>query len=495
MTQELRADGRIPWGTNHRRPLALGITVLLVLGGIFATYGVEVRAAPVVPLTFDQELDSHIQHVVILLQENHAYDNYFATYCLVASKVCPHVADGEPAGICVPYSPSNPMRGCVKPYPFNATNLTAYIDMVHTWDSSHTAWNNGSMNGFIQAEGTIESLGYYNQSTVPVYWDIAQEFGLGDQFFSSKLDYSLPNHWFLVANDTPAEALKNAFVYKTPGTKANATEVADRATYLAQANATPSAEDLLAANPNVTWKWYDTPLFSNYSRAIQQNGDEPGAFGYWNPQAAKAESYTPKFDPHFVARSTFFQNAANGTLPNVSWIMPAFNESDHPKANITQGQNWVASLVNAVESGPEWNSTAFFISWDEYGGYYDHVAPPAVTGGNLGFRVPLLVVSPWTPKGYVGNKVMSFSSLLHLVEVRWNLGCFGTNDCQAAIPTGFFDWSIHRAPVYFSPWAQAVYPYVPPPKPRGGPIVPYINESLAANSVNTTTNAVQPDID
>jgi phospholipase C len=351
------------------------------------------------------------------------------------------------------------------------------------------------MNGFIQAEGTNETLGYYNQSTIPVYWDIAQEFGLGDQFFSSTLDYSLPNHWFLVANDTPAEAVKNLFVFKAPGTGANATETADRTAYLAQANATRSAEDLLAHDPNVSWKWYDSPLFSHYGVAIQQNGDEPGAFGYWNPQAAKAESYTAKFDPHFVARSSFFQDAANGTLPNVSWIIPAFNSSDHPEANLTQGQDWIASLINAVESGPEWNSTVFFISWDEYGGYYDHVAPPNVAGGNLGFRVPLLVVSPWTPKGYVGNKVMSFSSLLHLVEVRWNLGCFGTNDCQAALPTGFFDWSLHRAPVYFQPWAQTVYPYAAPTKSKVGPFVPYIDDKLASNSVNASTDQVQPDID
>ena len=346
---------RRPWEANHKRTLALGITILMVLGGIVADRGVAGQTAPSIPLTFVQQLDKHVQHVVILLQENHAYDNYFATYCPVANSVCPKAADGEPPGICVPYSPANPGRGCVKPYPFSAQNLTAYIDMVHTWTSSHAAWNNGSMNGFIKAEGTIESVGYYNQSTIPVYWDIAQEFGLGDQFFSSILDYSLPNHWFLVANNTPAEALKNAFVFQAPGTAANATETADRTTYLAQANATLSAEDLLAASPNVSWKWYDSPLFSKYGVAIQQNGDEPGAFGYWNPQAAKAESYSAKFDSHFVARSTFFQNAANGTLPDVSWIIPAFNESDHPKANLTQGQNWVASLVNAVESGPDWN--------------------------------------------------------------------------------------------------------------------------------------------
>lgn len=486
----------LPHEPTARRPhWAVAITLLVVLGGVSVVTDAEAGPTPSATPTFVQELDSHVQHVVILLQENHAYDNYFATYCLVISAACPQRADGEPAGICVPYSLRYPMRGCVKPYPFSAKNLTAYIDMAHTWNSSHVAWNNGSMNGFLQAEGTVESMGYYNQSTIPVYWDIAQEFGLGDQFFSSKLDYSLPNHWFLVANNTPAAALNDSFIFAAPGTKANATVKAERTAYLAEANSTRSAEDLLGNDPSVSWKWYDMPLFSSYSTAIQKNGDEPGAFGYWTPLAAKAESYTAKYDSHFVPRSTFFQDAANGTLPNVSWIIPAFNQSDHPKANLTQGQNWVASLVNAVESGPEWNSTVFFATWDEYGGYYDHVAPPNVAGGNLGFRVPLLVVSPWTPKGFVGSGTMSFSSLLHLVEVRWNLGCLGTNDCQAGLPTGFFDWSLHRAPTYFEPWAQAVYPYVPPAKPKDGPYVPYIDATLAGNSVNVTTGQFQPDID
>lgn len=427
---------------------------------------------------------SNLKHVVILLEENHAYDNYFGTYCAATGQFCPTVANGIPPGICVPVLIRNPLGPCVKPFGFNVANLTSKVDLTHGYGTSHTSFNNGSMNGFVQAEGFNLTMGHYNGTTLPVYWDIAQKFGLADNFYSSTLSWSLPNHWYLVAGQSPAEAENHSFA--RPSGNGNETR------YLAEANATPSAEDLLAKNPNVTWKWYDDPL-QNYSAAINNSGSPStgDAFDIWNPQAAKAESYTSTFDSHFVSRKSFFTDAAAGNLPNVSWIMPAFNESDHPTANVTQGQNFVASLANAVESGPEWSSTVFFIAWDDYGGYYDHVAPPQIDGLGLGFRVPLLVISPWTPAGHIGGRQMSFESLLRLIEVRWNLGCFNNRDCNATIPSGFFLWKLHRAPVFFEPWANSTYPYHSPPAHAGE----YINASLAQDSYNASTDVFAPDID
>lgn len=429
----------------------------------------------------------NLKHVVILLQENHAYDNLFGTYCQAVMKFCPVAANGIPPSVCLPLKVAKSTGPCVRPYDYNVANLTSPFDMGHNYNISHGAFDNGAMDGFVQAERENLTMGHYNGTTVPVYWDIAQKFGLADDFFSSTLSWSLPNHWYLVAGQAPPGAENHTFPKNGEwGTNATA------ATYLSQANATPTAEDLLAKNPSVTWNWYDEPL-ENYSAAVKLNVTSTygGAYDNFNPQAAKAESYGSGFSGHFRARSQFFGDAANGTLPNISWIMPALNESDHPVENLTQGQNWIASLVNAVESGPEWSSTAFFIAWDDYGGYYDHVPPPQIDGLGLGFRVPLLVVSPWTPAGHVGTKQMSFESLLRLVEVRWNLGCFTKRDCDAAIPSGFFVWSLHRAPAFLEPYATATYPYHSPPAHTGA----YINVSLADDSVNRTNNLFAPDID
>jgi phospholipase C len=466
---------------SARTPFAVVATILVVTSGLAVLY-VELPSAQGA-LSWTAGLP-RLQHVVILLEENHAYDNYFGTYCTTKGQFCPASANGIPPGICVPVRVTDPTGPCVQPYSFNAANLTSPTDLGHDYNNSHQSFNNGSMNGFVQAERSNETMGHYNGTTLPVYWDIAQKFGLADNFYSSTLSWSLPNHWYLVAGQSPAEAENHTFA--NSGGNGNQTK------YLAEANATPSAEDLLAKDPNVTWKWYDNPL-QNYSAAIHQTGSVStgGAFDNWDPQAAKAESYTAPFVSHFVLRKSFFTDAAAGNLPNISWIMPPFNESDHPTANLTQGQNFIASLVNAVESSPEWGSTAFFVAWDDYGGFYDHVPPPQIDGLGLGFRVPLLVVSPWTPAGHIGEKQMSFESLLRLVEVRWNLGCFTKRDCTAVTPSGFFDWNLHRAPVFFEPYANATYPYHPPPAHTGQ----YINESLALNSYNETTDVFAPDID
>lgn len=462
---------------------ALLAAVLVVSSGLAVAY--VVVPASGAPAAWMEGL-SNIKHVVILLEENHAYDNLFGTYCTTAQPACPTLANGIPSGVCIPFKIANPTGPCLSPYPFNAANLSSPHDLGHDYNNSHAAFNNGAMNGFLQAESTNLTMGHYNGTTLPVYWDIAQKFGLADNFYSSTLSWSLPNHWYLVAGQAPEQAENHTFP-KGGGGGGNASQ------YLAEANATPTAEDLLANNTNVTWKWYDNPL-TNYTTALQLNGKgqtQGSAFDNWNPQAAKAESYQPSFSSHFVKRSTFFTDAAAGTLPNVSWIMPAFNVSDHPVANLTQGQNWIASLANAIQSSPEWSSTVFFVSWDDYGGYYDHVAPPQIDGLGLGFRVPLLVISPWTAAGHIANRQMSFESLLRLIEVRWNLGCFNKRDCDAAIPSGFFEWKLHRAPVFFEPWANSTYPYHPPPPHTGE----FIDASLAQNSYNSTTDVFAPDID
>ena len=399
-----------------------------------------------------------VQHVVIVMMENHAYDNYFGRYCPAISPVCPHIADGIPPGTCVPVNDQNLSQGCIAPFNFTARNLTT-VDLNHWQEATRPAWDNGSMDGFYQAEGgTQTTFGTYNGTLVPTYWDMAEEFGLADHMFSSALSYSLPNHWFLVAAQEPAvlEPLPTALLKK---------KVPAHHLYLNQSNATATVESELDQHPNVSWAYYDYPLPS-YQSAINAYTNvvgKSGAYNNWNPLAAQAQSYTPANASHFQDTSGFFNATRAGRLPNISWVIPNAGVSDHPPGNITQGQNFVASVVNAIGSSPYWNSTAIFVTWDEYGGFYDHVAPPIVDGDGDSFRVPLLVISPWTPAGLVSHATYSFDSLLAFVEWRWGLDCLGPRDCAANLPTSFFHLRLHRAPVDFPAWANATYPYVPPP--------------------------------
>src|SRR5579871_96082 len=184
-----------PSGRTHRGRTAVVLAVL----GLLVVTSFGVNGSSVTPATSSQlkAFDTHVQHVVYVMLENHAYDSYFGTYCQSASKYCRSLADGIPAGTCVPTFAGS--SACVRPFNFTVAQL-APPTMAHTWASTHQAVDNGAMDGFYLAEGsTPETFGHYNGSTVPVYWDLAEEYGLADDFFSSAASHSLPNHWYAVA--------------------------------------------------------------------------------------------------------------------------------------------------------------------------------------------------------------------------------------------------------------------------------------------------------
>jgi len=203
-----------------------------------------------------------IRHIVVIMQENHAYDNFFGTYCQLSGPYCPTTGNGFPNGTCVPYNTSNLSRGCFRPWPVHNDTASQTQDIGHDWNQSHEAYDHGRMDGWFRAEGnSTRPLGYYNGSTIPTYWDWAEQYALGDDFFSSDMSYSLPNHWSLVAGAAP-----NASYYYDmygPGKlvqRGNYTHTglySFQKVYLDEANATPTVFDqLLAANENgspVTW--------------------------------------------------------------------------------------------------------------------------------------------------------------------------------------------------------------------------------------------------
>jgi phospholipase C len=439
--------------------LGLLAAALLLPGlslGVSPGYGVLVKSGPASGFALFPAAPNPstipIKHVVIVMMENHAFDNMFGSYCRSISSDCLYVVNGIPAGTCVPKYPTQPQLGCIKPYAF-ANGSSMYHDMPHNWNSSHEAYNNGSMDGFYlsQHSGTLP-FGYFTGRIIPGDWDYAEEYGLGDNFYSSTLSYSLPNHWYLVAGQVPPVA-ENHSVESAPGGSLDSVQQ----TYLGQANATLAVDSNLV-NSTASWKYYDWALQPTYSQAVSLHMSD-GTFAFWNPLASQAKSYTPTYSSHFVPRSDFFTDAKNGNLPNVSWIIPDALHSDHPPYNVTVGMQFIMSVLSATEKSPEWNSTAVFVTWDEYGGFYDHVAPPQIDGLGLGFRVPLIVVSPYSREGYVNGNLTSFDSLLRFVEWRFGLGNLTTRDATANLPLGFFDFNATPRPPLTLPSASAItYP-------------------------------------
>jgi phospholipase C len=392
-----------------------------------------------------------ITHIVVVMMENHAFDNLYGGYCPVSGPNCPTAVNGIPPGTCVPYDPTNPLSGCVRPYPFTAAQLTT-ANPPHEWNASTESINGGAMNGFFAAEGAgTLPFGYYDGRTVPVYYDLAQQFALGERFYSSALSYSLPNHWYLLAGQSPDTGFNITTLQTTY----------EKETYLNQANSTRTIQDLLNVTPSVSWKYYDWAL-PPYSVSISgpRGLVENSAYNNWNPFAARHESYSRWYADHFVPRSDFFNDTAASTLPNLSWVIPGVLFSDHPSANLSAGESFVASVVNSVASSSAWNSTAIFLCWDDFGGFYDHMAPPQVDSLGLSLRVPLVVISPYTPKGLVVNDLGYFESLLRFMEWKFGLGCLTTRDCNAPLPLGYFDFTQRpRTPVLFPTDAlNATYP-------------------------------------
>jgi phospholipase C len=176
----------------------------------------------------------------------------------------------------------------------------------------------------------------------------------------------------------------------------------------------PTLIDLLNAK-GVTWRYYDA-----------------GNNGYWSaPDAIKHLRYGPAWANVITPETTVLTDISGGKLQQVSWVNPTCAESDHASCNKGTGPAWVASIVDAVGKSKYWNNTAIFITWDDWGGWFDHVKPVVYSSYEVGFRVPLIVVSPYAKRGYVSHVQHEQASILKFVEKNWNLGSLGYADARA----------------------------------------------------------------
>lgn len=255
------------------------------------------------------------------------------------------------------------------------------------------------------------TLSYYDWREIPNYWDYARRYTLCDRFFSSLAGPSEPNHLYTVA--AQSGGLVNNPLPDIEGQDGVYTF--------------PTMADLLQKT-GVSWKYYDE----------KQN---PHKHSLWNPLPGfKSFQNNPELMNHLVGLSQFYADAKSGSLPQVCWIVPIAADSEHPPADSARGMRHVTDLVNAVMNGPDWKNTAIIVTWDDFGGFYDHVSPPNVDQYGYGPRVPTLVISPFAKPGHISHATYDFTSPLKLIEERFGLKPLASRDAGADDMLDCFDF-------------------------------------------------------
>jgi phospholipase C len=405
------------------------ITTLLVLG-IHA-----VAASFLHPPVPDPELPAgihKIKHVVVIMQENRSFDTYFGTYPGVEGIP---MRNGRPS-VCVP-DPEH--GGCIAPYlDENDSNQGG----PHGLQAALTDINGGKMNGFVASaeneheqrckntslepncvtgEGAYrEVMGYHNGSQIPNYWAYAKNFVLQERMFEPNKSWSLPAHLFEVSAWSA-----RCPVFGNPMDCVNAVQSPEPVPEFSPTGAEPNYDwtdiTYLLHKHHVSWKYF---VFTGGEPECDINEDIPCSAGgnlqptpeIWSPLPYFVDVREDGQLPDVETINTFYADARAGTLPTVSWLAPDDRVSEHPPAGIRAGQAYVTTAVNAIMRSPDWSSTAIFISWDDWGGFYDNVIPPSVDQNGYGLRVPGLVISPYARHGYVDHQILSHDAYLKFIE-------------------------------------------------------------------------------
>jgi phospholipase C len=443
-----------------------------------------------------------IKHVVVIMQENRSFDHYFGTF--PGANGIPMV-NGVPS-VCLP----NANGGCSRPY---IDHRSVVVGGSHSSGDVLADVDGGKMDGFLtDAQKTAQHcnatpvgcnfnplnvLGYHTQSDIPNYWAYAKNFVLQDRMFQPDASWSLPAHLFQVSgwaancsSHDPASCTNNDVQPGPNPADGDPTNV--QPTPLSPIYAWTDLTYLLH-KAAVSWGYY---VVSGTEPDCQNDAQitcapvkqMPSTFGIWNP--------LPYFDTvradgqvgNIQSVSNFYSAAKGGTLPAVSWVVPSGDVSEHPPSSVANGQSYVTSLVNAVMSGPDWSSTAIFLAWDDWGAFYDHVAPPTVDANGYGLRVPGIVISPYAKHGYIDHQTLSFDAYLKFIEddflggARLNPATDGRPDPRPDVRenasilgdlTTDFDFTQTPLPPMLLPvHPSTTLTNVPPYPPRGVSVVP-----------------------
>jgi phospholipase C len=369
---------------------------------------------------------SKIKHVIIIMQENRSFDQYFGTY--PGANGIP-MQNGVPT-VCVP----DPQTGqCVKPY-HNSSDINA--GGPHAAASAAADVNGGKMDGFIAAfrraqkacknpntpgcaaGATPDVMGWHDAREIPNYWTYAQNFVLQDAMFEPNSSWSLPAHLFMVSAWSAQCSIPGdpqSCVNSLNGPKSAPSPLNTSKNDYAWTDLT-----YLMYKSNVSWAYYlsegSEPDCSDDAMLCVTNPQNKNVPGIWNP--------LPAFDTvkqdgqlgNIQTVDSYLKAAHDGSLPSVAWIVPENKVSEHPPSNISTGESYVTDLINAAMQGPDWNSTAIFLAWDDWGGFYDHVVPPTIDQNGYGLRVPALVISPYARKGFIDHQSLSFDAYLKFIE-------------------------------------------------------------------------------
>ena len=354
---------------------------------------------------------SKIKHIVIIMQENRSFDEYFGTY--PGADGIP-MRNGKPT-IC---NPDPRTGGC--DYSYHDTSDQNFGG-PHDTPNSIADVDGGKMDGFVEeaekGNPTQETvMGYHDFHEIPNYWAYARAFTLQDHMFSSTSSFSLIQHLYLVSEWSAVCSQLNipsSCVSGYPGSSQ----------YTKGSFAWTDMTYLLHA-AGVSWKYY---IFTGNSPDVINPGADFGGRGIhvhqdaetasdWNPLPDFTDVNADGQRGDIVDGTTFYKDAETSSLPAVSWVIPSQPFSEHPDQSVHEGMEYVTGLVNAVMLSKDWYSTAIFVAWDDWGGMFDHVPPPSVDWDGYGIRVPALVISPWVKRGHIDHQTMSFDAYNKLIE-------------------------------------------------------------------------------
>jgi phospholipase C len=388
-----------------------------------------------------------IQHVIIIMQENRSFDHYFGTF---------PGADGIPRGACIPLDPASPQNGCVKPFhdthdrsaggPHQAADALSDLDDGITTDKMDgfihlqrlppnclkVPLTDGNCRGLADEVGRHDAVGFHTDSEIPNYWAYARHFVLQDHLFEGVRSWSWPAHldltseWVAICTDyTKVSTCKTWNEINYPQGNSTGAPVSTSIS-LPWAN----LFQLLDAK-NVSWKYYlgtgEEPDCADGKMTCAPQFQTNGVPSLWNPPPyfSSVQSHSAAYlQYHNPPLDQFLSDVKNGTLARVSWLVPAGPYSEHPNDGVTVGMEYVTSVVNAVMQSPYWLNTVIFLTWDDWGGFYDHVAPPNVDTNataidpiqGFGLRVPGIMISAYAKAGKIDHSVLSFDSYATFIE-------------------------------------------------------------------------------
>ncbi|GGA69586.1 hypothetical protein GCM10011507_21390 [Edaphobacter acidisoli] len=415
--------------------VSVGVSTLLLAATLIGcgSGGVPPVKAPLLPIQ-QSVAGSPITHVVIIMQENRSFDNLFNGY---------PGADTAQTGL---------LNG--KTVQLQPRALGDSLDLDHSHHAWWRDWDNGLLDGF-----NSKAYSYVPESDVDAYWRLAAQYTIGDRMFQSNTGPSFVAHQYMIAGQS-GNADENP-----SGSTWGCDAASDSRVALIGPNGTdlpgvypcfdyPTMADLLDAH-HISWRYYAP-------------GSTDGFFIISAFQAIRHIRYGKDWVGKVISPETeALKDIQKGELAQVTWIVPSWAHSDHPGSG-DEGPDWVLSIVNAIGQSKFWNSTAIFISWDDWGGWYDHVSPPMIDQMGLGFRVPVIVVSPYALHGYVSHQTHEASGFLTYIEHNFGLPNLGARDAVAKGFTDCFDYTQPPQPYTAVPTHHTAE-YLIREKPSGPP--------------------------